>query len=105
VKTIGRANRMRAVFASREQLVNVDLMAYVPDKFVLRGIEDMVQRETQLDDAEVWPQVTAIFGKYRDQFVPDLLGQLTELSQRQFLNVFRFVHQFQITTHSFSLQC
>ena len=41
------------VAAPGDQLVRVRLVAGVEDDLVARGVEDVVQRERQLDDAEV----------------------------------------------------
>jgi hypothetical protein len=50
-------------------------MANVPDEFVGRQIEDFVQRERQLDDAEIRSEVSAVDGTSADERVSNLTGQ------------------------------
>ena len=64
-----------------EQLVHVGLVAGVPDQRVARGVEHPVQRDGQLDDAEVRPEVPAGPGDARDEESADLGGQLGDLSR------------------------
>src|SRR5213594_3884163 len=77
----GAANGMKALLASREQFMDVGLMAYVPDEFILGRAENVVQGEGQLDDAKIGPEMAAVFGQNVDQLLPDLLGQLLKLRQ------------------------
>jgi hypothetical protein len=74
-------------------------VADIPDEFVLWRFKDPMERERQFNDPEVWPKVSAIFGKDSDQFVTNLLTQLAQLIERQFFDVFGLVHHFQETTH------
>ena len=53
VQAVGGADRGETVLAAGQQLVDIDLMADVPDEFVLGRVEDVVQREGQFDHAEV----------------------------------------------------
>ena len=50
-----------------EQLVHVGLVPGVEHDPVLRRVEHPVQRDRQLDHAEVRPEVTAVPGHHRDQ--------------------------------------
>src|SRR5689334_4654956 len=66
-----------AVPSARQNLVRVGLMADVPYEFVIRGVEDVMQRYRQLDDAEAGAQMTS---RHRDginglgsQFIGNLL--------------------------------
>src|SRR5215470_10319456 len=79
--------------------MNVNLMADVPNEFILGSIENVVERQGQLDNAQIGPKMAAVSGQNGDQFMPDLLGKLLQLRQRQFLDVQRRVHHFQISAH------
>ena len=69
-----RADRLEAVAAAGEQLVDVALVGDVPDDLVRRAVEDAVEGERQLDDAEVRGEVASRLGGGGDQFLADLLG-------------------------------
>ena len=71
----GAADGVKAVLAAGQQLVDVDLVADVPDELVLGRVEDVMQRDGQLHHAEVRAQVPAVLGQDGDQFLPDFLGQ------------------------------
>ena len=62
-----------------QHLVDVGLVAGVEDEDVLRRAEDPVQRDGQLDDAEVGPEVAAGGGDLLDELGTDLLDQRREL--------------------------
>ena len=66
VQAVRLANRAKTIFASRQNFVNVNLMAHVPDKFVLRRGENFVQRNGKLDDAEIRTEMAAAFGETFD---------------------------------------
>src|SRR5919108_510672 len=65
--------------AAGEQLVDVGLVAGVPDDPVGRRVEGAVQGDGQLDHAEVGAEVAAAGGDRPDEEVPDLGRQLAEL--------------------------
>ena len=99
VQAVRGANGVKAIFAPGEQLVNVDLVADVPDEFILGSLEHAMQREGQFDDAEIRPEMPAVFGEDRDQLISNFLAELAELIERQLFDVFRLIHFFQDTTH------
>ena len=99
VQAVRRADGVKAVLAAGQQLVDVALVAHVPDKFVLGRGEDVVQREGQFDHAEVRAEMAAVLGQLADQLRADLLRQLVQLLQRQFFDVGGFVHHIQISAH------
>ncbi len=70
-----------------EQLVHVGLVPDVEHDPVDRRVEDPVQRDGQLDDAEVRPQVTAGSGYRLDQDVTNLAGQPGQLVRAELLQV------------------
>jgi hypothetical protein len=54
-------------------------VAGVPHDPVAWGVEDAVDRERQLDDAQVGPEMAATRGARADELVPDLAGQGVQL--------------------------
>ena len=72
-KPAGRAQRVDAVTAARQDLVRVGLMSHVPNQPIARRVEDVVQRHRQLDDAEARAEVAARPGDrangFRTQFI------------------------------------
>ncbi len=101
VQTARLPDGVKTILASREQLVNVSLMAHVPDKLVFGRAEHVVQGQRQLHHAEIRAQMAAILGQHGDQLVPDFAGQLLQLLQREFLDVQRFGHHVEVSAHSF----
>src|SRR5882757_6121503 len=80
--------------------MDVNLMADIPDEFIFGSTEDVMQGECEFDHTEIWPEMPAIFGQNGNQFTADLLSKLMQLRQRQFLDVQRRVHHFEISTHN-----
>ncbi len=68
--------------ASGEQLVRVALVPDVEQQPVVAEVEDVVQRERQLDDAQVRGQVAARAGDLVADRVADFLSELFELLDR-----------------------
>ena len=99
VEAVRLADGVEPVLAAGEQLVDVALVAHVPDKLVLRRAEDLVQRDGELDHAQVGAEVAAGFGQGVDQFLANLFGQLLALFEREFLYVFRAVNHVEVTAH------
>ncbi len=54
-------------------------MADVKDEFVARSFEDAMQRDRQLDHAEIRPKVAARLGENVDQLVPHFLRELRQI--------------------------
>ena len=67
-------------------------MANVPEDLVLRGVEDVVQRDGELDDAEAGPEVAAGLGDVEDDVGAELVGELLQLLEGQVLHVDGVVH-------------
>ena len=99
VQTVGGADGVKAALAAGKEFVDVALMAHVPDEPVFWRREDAMQRDGQLHHAEVGAEVAAVFGKDGDEFVADFLGQLLQLVQLEFLDVFRAVHHVEVSVH------
>ena len=81
--------------AAGHQFVHVGLVAGVPQQEVTRGVEGPVERQGQLDDAEVGAEVAARVGHGVDNELPDLLTEDVELVGGQCPEVRRTVDVFQ----------
>ena len=68
-----------AVPPSGEDLVRIGLVADVPDQPVARGIEDPVQRDRELHDAEPGTQVAAGHRHGVDRLLPQLVDELAQV--------------------------
>src|SRR6185503_3502901 len=73
------AKRPEALEAAGQELVRVGLVAGVPDDPVGWRVEEPVERDRDLDDAERRPEVAAGLRDGRDDRVADLLGKGLEL--------------------------
>ena len=62
-----------------QDLVHVGLVADVPDDLVRGGVEDLEQRDRQLDDAEARGEVPALGRDDLDDVLADFPGKLLEL--------------------------
>ena len=60
VQAAGGADGLEAVLAARQQLVDITLVADIPDEFVVRGGEDGMEGEGQFDDAQVRADMAAV---------------------------------------------
>jgi len=59
--------------------VRIGLVPDVPDQPVARRVEEIVQRDRQLDDPEPCPEVSAGHGDRADCLSPQLVGNLPQL--------------------------
>ena len=73
------AKRADAVAAAGEDLVRVGLVADVPDQDVARGVEHVMQRRGQFDDAEAGAEMAAGYRDGVDRFLTQLVGDLADL--------------------------
>jgi hypothetical protein len=55
-------------------------MADVPDDSIPRGVEHMVERDGQFDDAETGAQMSASDRDRADRFRAQFLGKLSEIA-------------------------
>ena len=74
------AQRVEGGAPAGEHLVDVGLVAGVENDPVARGVEDPVDRQSQLDHAEVGAEVAATAGARCDQLVADLGRKLVQLA-------------------------
>lgn len=70
------------------EFVRVDLMTRVPDQAILREVVSKVQRDAQLDNAEIAGEVCGTVFDNRTQNFADLSRELHELFRLVILNVF-----------------
>ena len=71
------------VLSPRQELVHVGLVAGVEDEGVVRRGEDPVQRDRELDHAEIGAEVTAGARHVLHEEVADLCGELHQLIRGQ----------------------
>src|SRR5262249_43037457 len=62
-----------------QYLVRVGLVPDMPDQAVARRVEQIVERDSELDDAEPCPKMSASHGNRADRLGPQLVGDLSEL--------------------------
>jgi hypothetical protein len=73
--------------AAGQDLVDVGLVAGVEDDRVVRRVEHPVQRQGQLDDAEVRAEVAPGRGDFMDQELANLSGQIAQFRLREVLQI------------------
>src|SRR5262245_6777210 len=61
-----------------QNLVRIGLVADIPDQAVARRVEQIVERDGELDDAEPCPKMSASHGNCADRLGPQLVGHLSE---------------------------
>ena len=74
---------MQQIAASGEHLVRIGLVAHVPNQPVIGGIENIMQRDGELDRAQTGSKMTPASADALDQELAQLLGQLPQLGGRQ----------------------
>ena len=72
------AQRADAVAPAGEDLVRIGLMADVPDQPVARGVEDVMQRDGELDDAEAGAEMPAGDRDRVDRFLAQFVRRAGE---------------------------
>ena len=79
------ADARHAVFAAGQDLMDVDLMADIPDDFVFRGIEQAVEGDGEFDHAQIGGEMAAAADTVHgvDEEVADFIGELFELLVRE----------------------
>src|SRR5262249_21817594 len=78
-----------------QQVVPGGVGGGAPDNRIGRGVEDPVQGDGQLDDAEVRAQVAAIARHRLDQELPDLAGEHGQFVRGQRLDILRTPDRFE----------
>ena len=87
VQPLVLAHRVETLETSSKHFVDIALMADVEDEFVLRRLEDTVERDGEFDDAEIRPEMSAGLGKHLNQLLTHFLGKLRQAFLRQGLDV------------------
>lgn len=64
-------------------------MSDVENELVFWGFEGAVEGDRQFDDAEIGPDVAAIFSGDGDEFGADFLGELRQLGRGEGLDIGR----------------
>ena len=77
------AHGAHALAPAGQDLVRIGLVADVPDQAVVRRVEDVVQRDRQLDDAEAGAEMPAGARDRVDEIGAQLVGDLPELALLQ----------------------
>ena len=83
VQSTGLADGLETVFAASEQLMYIALMAYVEDETVFGRIKHIVHGQGELDDAQIWADVSACLGNALDESLADLLRQSLQLNRTE----------------------
>ena len=83
------AQRADAVAPAGEDLVRIGLVADVPDQPVARRVEDVVQRDRQLDDAEPGAEMAAGDRDRVDRLGAQLVGDCAQLRLGQPAQILR----------------
>src|SRR6185312_13011129 len=73
------AERADPVAAAGDDLVRISLVANVPHDLVARGIENVMERDGEFDDAEARTEMAARHGHRVDRFLSQLVGKLLQL--------------------------
>jgi hypothetical protein len=87
VESAGLADGCHAVQPPGENLVDVGLVTDVENEFVFGGVEDGVQGQGELDDAEVGAEVPAGLGQGLNEELANLLGEFGHLREVQELQI------------------
>jgi hypothetical protein len=98
-ETAELANSAEAVAAAGEKLVDVGLMAYVPDDLVLRAVKHRMQSDGELHHSQIGGEMAPRLKDCGHQLLSDLTSQLVELAQPQRLEVGRVVDLVQNAWH------
>ena len=96
------ADRIEPVIAAGQQFVHIGLVGNVEDEAVARRVEDVVQGQRQLDDAQVGADVAAGLRDAHNQPLAYLLGKLRQLRNRQPLHIRRRLDPDQQFFHAFA---
>ena len=77
------AQRTHALTPTGQNFVRIGLVAHIPHHTVLRRVEDIVQRDGELDRAKVGAEVPSRPGHTAQQKSPQLCGKLAQLATGQ----------------------
>ena len=83
------AQRADAVAPAGQNLVRIGLMADVPDQPVVRRVEDVMQRNRKLDDAQARAEMPARDRDGIDRLLTQFVGDLAQLARFEAAQVTR----------------
>ncbi|MDT4849924.1 hypothetical protein FQZ97_840620 [compost metagenome] len=89
-----------ALAPARQVLVGVTLVAHVPHDAVARGVEHVVQRDRQLDGAEVGGEVAARAGHAVDDEGPQFIRKARQLRDAELAQRMGRIDGFEQGMHS-----
>ena len=69
------AQRRHFIATAGEYFVRIRLMTHVPHQPVIRGVEDVVQRDGQLNDPQACTKMSACLADGIEQFLAQFIGQ------------------------------
>ena len=69
--------------------MSITLVAYIPDKGIIRAVENAVKRNSKFNNTKVRGKVAAVFSNNVYYSCADFLSQLLELFLRKLFDVFR----------------
>ena len=87
VESTELAHGVETVEAASKHFVHVALVTHIHHEAVPRRVEHAMQRNRQLNHAEVRPEVAASLRKHFDQFIADFLRELRQILFPQRLDV------------------
>ena len=82
-QTAGLAQSADAVAPTGQNFMRVRLMADIPNQPVIGGVEHIMQRHGQFDDAQSSPQMATSLRHSDDRFGSQFIGQLAQIGTRQ----------------------
>ena len=84
-----RFSQGRKLFISAgKKLMSITLVAYIPDKGIIRAVENAVKRNSKFNNAKITGQVSSVFTNNIYYCSADFLSQLLELFLRKLFDVF-----------------
>ena len=78
-----RPDRTKAIKASGDQLVRVNLVPCIPDQPIFGKVVNQMKSQTQFDDSQITGKMSRPFLHQIAQCFPDFVGQLNQLRVRQ----------------------
>jgi hypothetical protein len=64
-------------------------VAYIPDQFIIRGIECVMDGSSEFNHAQAGAQVSRVTGNDFEDKLPDILAQEGQLIHREFPEIIR----------------
>ena len=95
-ESVGLAQRIEVRTATGQHLVDVGLVTCVPDDGIVWGAENPMERDRQLNDSQIRPQVTAGCRNLLHKEGPDLARERRQLIRSQCAQIVRaadLIHQ------------